>query len=132
CIFFFFPIETGIEIVKRALHEIDRFAYINKNINLKSSYLLNITVLLIKNGDLKEANNYADKAIEECKTVKKFDGLAFAYSRKGIILMNTDQHANGLSLVNKGLNICSALDLKTMAEAIKQEVHELTYIDLQQ
>ncbi|MET1247770.1 helix-turn-helix transcriptional regulator [Sporolactobacillus sp. STCC-11] len=130
CIFFFFPIETGIEIVKRALHEIDRFSYINKNIDLKSSYLLNITVLLIKNKQFKEASNYAEKAIGECKTVKKYDGLAFAYARKGIIFMNEKRHEEGLRLVNKGLTICTALDQKSMAEAIIQEVHELTSIDI--
>lgn len=129
CIFFFFPIETGIEIVKRALREIDRFAYINKNVDLKSSYLLNITVLLIKNNQLNEAIDYAEKAIAECKNVRKFDGLAFAYARKGIILVNVNKIEEGLTLIRKGISICTALDQISMTYAIVQEVNELTDID---
>lgn len=128
-IFFFFPLETSIAIAERALKEIDRFSYIIKNIDLKSSYLLNMTILFLKNKQYNVAYEFAEKSLMECVKIKRFEGVAFAHARKGIALINLDQINEGLILVRKGLTICNALDLNELGEAIVQEVNELTDID---
>ncbi|MCL1630345.1 Rgg/GadR/MutR family transcriptional regulator [Sporolactobacillus sp. CPB3-1] len=129
-IFFYFPLETSISIAERALKEIDRFSYIIKSNELKSSYLLNLTILLFKNNKYEEAYEYANKAIEECIKIKRFEGLSVAYTRKGLLLMKLGKPDEGTKLIHKGLSICKVLDLDSMGKAIIQEVHELVAIDL--
>lgn len=128
-IFFFFPLETGISIAKRALKEIDRFSYIIKNFELKSSYLLNISVLLLKNKQYIEALGYADKALQECISVKRYEGAAIAYGRKGMALINLKKVDEGMLLIKKAFSILTALEHHILTEAIVQEVNELTDID---
>ncbi|MCQ2011343.1 Rgg/GadR/MutR family transcriptional regulator [Sporolactobacillus sp. STSJ-5] len=130
-IFFFFPLETGISIGKRALKEIDRCSYIIRSDELKSSYLLNLTILLIKNNKYDQAYLYANKSIDECMRIKRFEALAVAYARKGMILVKMEQQKDGLVLIKKGLSICQVLDLASMLNALTQEVHELTSIDIE-
>jgi Rgg/GadR/MutR family transcriptional activator len=129
-IFFFFPLETGISIAERALKEIERFTYIIRNDELKSSYLLNLTIYLIKNQKYEKALLYANKSIEECMQIKRFEGLAAAYVRKGITSIKIEKSHQGLELIKKGLSICRVLDLNSLFEALTQEVHELTSIDI--
>lgn len=129
-IFFLFPLETGIAIAERALGEIDRFSYIIRNVELKSSYLLNLTILLFKNHKYNKAYIYANKSIEECTRVKRFEGLAVAYIRKGVILDKMEKSEQGRILIKKGLSICKVLDLDSMYEAVIQELHELTSLDI--
>ncbi|GEB76458.1 helix-turn-helix domain-containing protein [Sporolactobacillus inulinus] len=129
-IFFCFPLETGIAIAERALGEIDRFSYIIRNDDLKSSYLLNLTILLFKNHKYNKAYIYANKSIEECTRVKRFEGLAVAYIRKGVILDKMEKSEQGRILIKKGLSICKVLDLDSMYEAVIQELHELTSLDI--
>ncbi|MCO7176552.1 Rgg/GadR/MutR family transcriptional regulator [Sporolactobacillus kofuensis] len=127
-IFFFFPLDTAISIAKRALHEIDRFSYIIKNVDLKSAYLLNMSILFMKNKQYEEAFNYVEQSIKECKAIKQYDRLALVYGRKGIALINMNKLDEGLEFIRKGLSICKVLELDFMTEAIIQEVNELTNI----
>lgn len=129
-IFFFFPLETAISIATKALQEINRFSYIIRNTDLKSSYLLNITILFIKNKKYLKALNYADKTIEECKLIRRYEGLAVAYGRKGMAMINMNDEKEGLDYIDKGLSICKVLELNALKDAITQEVHELTNINL--
>lgn len=127
-IFFFFPLETAISIAKRALQEIDRFSYIIKNDDLRSSYLLNMSILFMKNEQYEEAYSYVEKSLKECKAIKQYDRIALVYGRKGIALINMNKKAEGLVFINKGLTICKVLELDFMTDAIIQEVNELTSI----
>jgi Rgg/GadR/MutR family transcriptional activator len=129
-IFFYFPLETAISIAKRALQEIDRFSYIIKNNDLRSSYLLNMSIIFMKNNQYEEAYEYVEKSLEECKMIKQFDRVALVYARKGIALINMNKNDEGLAFIRKGLSICKVLELDFMTEAIFQEVHELTSIDI--
>ncbi|EST11022.1 helix-turn-helix domain-containing protein [Sporolactobacillus laevolacticus] len=128
-IFFYFPLETAISIAKRALQEIDRFSYIIKNVDLRSSYLLNISILYMKNKQYNEAYDYVEKSLEECKAIRQFDRVALVYGRKGIALINMNKTDEGLQFIRKGLSICKVLELDFMTEAIIQEVNELTDIE---
>jgi Rgg/GadR/MutR family transcriptional activator len=129
-IFFFFPLETAISIATKALQEIDRFSYIIRNVDLKSSYLLNMSILLLKNKQNKEAYDYAEKTIHECISIKRYEGLAVAYGRKGMALINMSKEKEGTAWINKAISICTVLDLNVMKKAIIQEVNELTSIKL--
>lgn len=129
-IFFFFPLETAISIAKRALQEIDRFSYIIKNNDLRSSYLLNMSLVFMKNKRYEEAYKYVEKSLEECKSIRQFDRVALVYGRKGIALINMNKKNEGMAFIKKGLSICKVLELDFMNEAIIQEVNELTSIKL--
>jgi Rgg/GadR/MutR family transcriptional activator len=130
-IFFFFPLETAISIATKALKEIDRFSYIIRNVELKSSYLLNMSILFLKNKQYNDAYNYAEKTIHECILIRRYEGLAVAYGRKGMALINMNKEKDGLNAINKAFSICTVLDLKVLKSAITQEIKELTSIDLE-
>ncbi|RYL86523.1 helix-turn-helix domain-containing protein [Sporolactobacillus sp. THM19-2] len=123
-IFFFFPLETGISIVKRALQEIERLSCVNGNNSLKPAYLLNLTLLMLNNNQNSEAYQYAKKAVEECTNEKRFDVLSLAYARKGIALTNLGKIDSGIAAINKSIQICDALDQEAMEQAIKEEIHQ--------
>ncbi|BBN99098.1 helix-turn-helix domain-containing protein [Sporolactobacillus terrae] len=129
-IFYFFPLDTAIFIAKKALENINRFSYIIRNIELKSSYLLNISILLIKDHKYQEALDYAEKTIDECIRIKRYEGLAVAYSRKGMSLINLENKDKGFSFIRKALSICDVLNLDVMRKAIIQEIAELTSLDI--
>lgn len=127
-IFFLFPLDTGISIVERAMREINRFSSVRKNSELKPAYLLNMMLLLINNKQYLEACHYAEKAIQYCAEEKRYDLISIAYARKGVALVNMNKKEEGLSSINKALQITSALDQHRMKEAIIEEVHQKTNI----
>lgn len=129
-IFFFFPLETGISIVERALREIDRFSYFNQNKELKAAYLINMTLLLINNEQFAEANNYAEKAIQECIVTKRYEVISLAFARKGIALINLGDEEQGMSAIRKAIQISSALDQTGLIESFKGEIRERTKISI--
>jgi Rgg/GadR/MutR family transcriptional activator len=122
-IFFFFPIDTGLSIVQRALKEIDKFSYISGNNGLKPAYLLNITLLLINNKHFNEALNYSEKSLQVCNAEKRYDLIAVAHARKGISLINMGRAEPGMESINRALQVCRILDQVQMEHAIRQEVN---------
>lgn len=126
-IFFFFPLETEIAIVKRAIREIDRLSSLNKNSELKSAYLINLTIPLIKNKKYAEACEYAQKGIAECISEKRYDIIAVGYARKGIALINMGEIKEGTAAVRKALQISLALDQAQLTTSIKEEVQQTTH-----
>ncbi|WP_100488282.1 helix-turn-helix domain-containing protein [Sporolactobacillus pectinivorans] len=129
-IFFFFPLETGISIVERALREIDRFSYFNQNKELKAAYLINMTLLLINNEQFAEANNCAEKAIQECIVTKRYEVISLAFARKGIALINLGKEEQGISAIRKAIQISSALGQTGLIESFKGEIREKTKISI--
>lgn len=125
-IFFLFPIETSLLIARRALREIERFACINGMSSLKPAYLINMTLLLLNNGQFTKAVSYSEKAIIACRAEKRYDLIAIAYGRRGIALMNIGEKEEGEHYLQKALQICQALDLTEMETAIRQEAMNKT------
>ncbi|MFX3619191.1 MAG: helix-turn-helix domain-containing protein [Sporolactobacillus sp.] len=125
-IFFFFPLDTGISIVKRALRETEHFAYIKGNKSLRPAYLINLTLLLLNNKQFDEAEIYANQAIDECTSEKRYDLISIAYARKGIALVNSGKKKQGMLALKKSLEICNALDQEQIAQAIRKEAMEKT------
>jgi Rgg/GadR/MutR family transcriptional activator len=125
-IFFFFPLETGIAIVKRAIREIDRLSSLNKISELKAAYLINLTILLIKNKKYEEAYEYAQEGIAECIAEKRYEIIAIGYARKGIALINMSKISAGAAAIRKALQISATLDQPQLTMSIKEEVRQTT------
>lgn len=125
-IFFFFPLETGIFIAKKALNEISKFSFIDKINELKPAYLLNMALLMMNNLQFTEAYHYSLIAIQECNIKKRYDLISVAYARSGIALINLGDRVQGYALIKKALRINSALDQVQMAQAIRKEVRQKT------
>lgn len=125
-ILFLFPPSVSLSIAQRSLREIERLACVNDTNALKPAYLINMTLLLLNDGQFAEANTYAGQAIDACQALKRYDLISVAFMRKGIALINIGKKERGSFCLQKSLQICDALSLTQMKEAICKEISEKT------
>ena len=95
--------------------------------NLKEAEVLlinidiNLAVLLIDDKKYPEALSYLEKVIPLCKKYQKYNQLAIAYARKGIILKKTGKMDEGSEHIEKAYAILNAIeDTKLISELEKE------------
>ena len=73
-----------------------------------------------------EALSYLEKVIPLCKKSQKYNQLAIAYARKGIILTKTGRTEEGSEYIKKACAILHAIeDTKLLSELEKELSHYL-------
>ena len=121
-ILYIFPIETAVEMKKFAFRHIEKYKNFQNINRIKINFLINLSLLYLKNHDYNMALKQLENSIELCKIEKLFINLSICYIRKGICLSNLG-HC-GLYWRNKGINILEVLDEIDLLSILETEVEK--------
>jgi Rgg/GadR/MutR family transcriptional activator len=121
-VLFIFPLEVAVHIGERVTKQLEPYqnfmdaelSLINLNVNL--------AVLLIDDNKYPEALGYLEKVIPLCKKYQKYNQLAIAYARKGIVLKKTGETDEGTELIEKAYAILNALEDTKLISDLENEV----------
>ncbi|MGG0643111.1 XRE family transcriptional regulator [Sporosarcina gallistercoris] len=119
-IFYFFPLDTMIEIKKLAFKSIERYGDFQDIQRLKINFCVNISLMLIKEACYEEALIEIETAILFSKKQKAYLQRAVCYVRKGICLNRLGE--NGIPWVQKGMEILAVLEEQELLEMAKAEI----------
>lgn len=123
-IFYFFPLDTMIEIKKLAFKSIERYGDFQDVQRLKINFCVNISLMLIKEACYEEALKELETAIIFSKEQKAYLQRAVCYVRKGICLNRLGE--NGIPWVQKGMEILTVLEEQELLEMAKAEIELYT------
>ncbi len=121
-ILYIFPIETAVEMKKFAFRHIEKYKNFQNINRIKINFLINLSLLYLKNRDYNMALKQLENSIELCKIEKLFINLSICYIRKGICLNNLG-HC-GLYWQNKGMNMLEVLDESDLLTILETEVEK--------
>lgn len=121
-ILYIFPIETAVEMKKFAFRHIEKYKNFQNINRIKINFLINLSLLYLKNHDYNMALKQLENSIELCKIEKLFINLSICYIRKGICLYNLG-HC-GLYWRKKGKNMLEVLDQSDLLSILETEVEE--------
>ncbi|MBD8036291.1 XRE family transcriptional regulator [Solibacillus sp. A46] len=119
-ILYIFPVETAEEMKKFAFRHIEKYKNFQNINRIKINFLINLSLLYLKNSDYNMALNQLESSIELCKLEKQFINLSICYIRKGVCLSNSG--TCGLFWINKGMNMLEVLDQFDLLSILKAEV----------
>ena len=120
-ILFIFPIDVAVNIGERATKQLIPYNNLKDAEVLLINVDINLSVLLIDDKQYPEALSYLEKVIPLCKKYQKYNQLAIAYSRKGIILQKTEKINEGSEYIKKAYAILNAIeDTKLISELEKE------------
>ncbi|MBD7909238.1 helix-turn-helix domain-containing protein [Sporosarcina gallistercoris] len=119
-IFYFFPLDTMIEIKKLAFKSIDRYGEFQDIQRLKINFCVNISLMLIKEACYEEALKEIETAIIYSEKQKAYLQRAVCYVRKGICLSRLGE--DGLPWLQKGLEILTVLEEQELLQMAKTEI----------
>lgn len=119
-IFYFFPLDTMIEIKKLAFKSIERYGDFQDVQRLKINFCVNISLMLIKEACYEEALIELETAIIFSKEQKAYLQRAVCYVRKGICLNRLGE--NGMPWVQKGMEILTVLEEQELLEMAQTEM----------
>jgi transcriptional regulator with XRE-family HTH domain len=111
-----FPIEVAQQISKEVSHRLNKYLEFSDILPLKTSLELNMSLLFLQNGKIKEAKKNAQLAYSYAKMQKRFDFLVFSLIRLGISL-------DSCKLVYRGLSIAEVTDKDVYSIAKKEVVN---------
>ncbi|WP_039044303.1 helix-turn-helix domain-containing protein [Sporosarcina sp. ZBG7A] len=120
-IFYFFPLETMLEIKKLAFKSIERYGDFQNIQRLKINFCVNISLMLIKEKCYVEALEEIETAILLSKKQKAYLQLAVCYVRKGICLNCLDN--NGFPWVQKGIELLTVLEEHELLQMATVEIN---------
>ncbi|WP_025783653.1 helix-turn-helix domain-containing protein [Sporosarcina sp. D27] len=120
-IFYFFPLETMLEIKKLAFKSIERYGDFQNIQRLKINFCVNISLMLIKEKCYVEALEEIETAIILSKKQKAYLQLAVCYVRKGICLNCLNQ--NGFPWVQKGMELLTVLEEYALLQMATVEIN---------
>lgn len=120
-IFYFFPLETMLEIKKLAFKSIERYGDFQNIQRLKINFCVNISLMLIKEKCYVEALEEIETAILLSKKQKAYLQLAVCYVRKGICLNCLDN--NGFPWVQKGIELLTVLEEHALLQMATVEIN---------
>ncbi|ATP41942.1 transcriptional regulator [Solibacillus sp. R5-41] len=119
-ILFIFPINTATKIKEFVFRHLDKYkGYQNIN-KLKINFLVNLSLINIKEKDFETALRLINDAIEKCKTEQLFINLSICYVRKGICLNNLKNADE--CYVEKGLSILKQIEQVELINILEKEV----------
>ena len=123
-ILFIFPIDVAVNIGERATKQLIPYYNLKEAEVLLINLDINLSVLLIDDKKYPEALSYLEKVISLCKKYQKYNQLAIAYSRKGLILQKTGKNDEGSEYIEKAYAILNAIE---DTKLIKKKKKELSY-----
>lgn len=121
-ILYLFTIETSLEIKKFVFRSIEKYQNFRNIERVKVNILINITLLLVKEGRFKEAISEVEHAIVLCKKFSDYKRIAICYIRKGICLNNIEV-TKGDEWISKGKYILIAIEEVTILSALEDEIN---------
>eukprot|EP00831_Metopus_contortus_P029627 TRINITY_DN2435_c0_g1_i2.p1 TRINITY_DN2435_c0_g1~~TRINITY_DN2435_c0_g1_i2.p1 ORF type:complete len:381 (-),score=35.76 TRINITY_DN2435_c0_g1_i2:411-1553(-) len=125
-ILFIFPIDVAVNIGKRVIQQLAPYHKLKEAEVLLINIDINLALLLIDDKKYLEALSYLEKVIPLCKKSQKYNQLAIAYARKGIILTKTGRTEEGSEYIKKACAILHAIeDTKLLSELEKELSHYL-------
>ena len=128
-ILFIFPIDVAVNIGERAIQQLVPYHNLKEAEVLLINVDINLAVLLIDDKKYPESLSYLEKVIPLCKKYQKYNQLAIAYSRKGIILQKTGKIDEGSEYIKKAYAILNAIeDTKLLSELEKELSY---YLDME-
>lgn len=121
-IFFLFDSNTGTTMIKRALKSIERYSSYQNIYTLKIALTLNLIYLKLFNNKDYLASTVVDETIQYCKSIKRYDLMAIAYIRKGILNPSLDKKNN--ENITYGLSILRILKLDSILIEMEKEIEQ--------
>lgn len=121
-ILYIFPIETAVEMKRFAFRHIDKYKNFQNINRIKINFLMNLSLLYLKNSDYDRALKQLESSIEVCKLEKQFINLSICYIRKGICLNNMNNC--GLHWINKGMSMLEVLDQFELVSILETEIKQ--------
>ena len=120
-ILFIFPVDVAVHIGERATKQLIPYNNLKEADILLINIEVNLAVLLVDEQKYPEALSYLEKVISLCKKYQKYNQLAIAYSRKGLILQKTGKNDEGSEYIEKAYAILNAIeDTKLIGELEKE------------
>jgi Rgg/GadR/MutR family transcriptional activator len=121
-ILFIFPIDVAVNIGERVTEQIVPYHNLKEAEVLLINVDINLAILLIDDKKYPEALSYLKKVIPLCKKYQKYNQLAIAYARKGIILQKTGEMDEGSEYIEKAYSILNAIEDRKLIEDLEKEV----------
>ncbi|REB11463.1 XRE family transcriptional regulator [Sporosarcina sp. BI001-red] len=121
-IFYFFPLETMLEIKRLAFKSIERYGDFQNIQRLKINFCVNISLMLIKDKCYVEALKEIETAIIFSKKQKAYLQLAVCYVRKGICLNSLGN--SGFPWVQKGMELLTVLEEHELLQMATVEISQ--------
>lgn len=119
CCLYLFPLETATHIANQLLVQLNKYDNFTETRTLKCAIYLNLSLLLLQNGQYHYAEKPITQALILSKNTKRYDYYALSISRQGLI-----KHSE--ELIQRGLQI-SKLFSDTELENLIQEEKNLFY-----
>ncbi|CZQ91083.1 helix-turn-helix domain-containing protein [Trichococcus collinsii] len=120
-ILFIFPTDVAVNIGERATNQLIPYHNLKEADILLINIDVNLAVLLIDDKKYPESLSYLEKVIPLCKKYQKYNQLAIAYARKGIVLQKTGEIDEGSKHIKKAYSILIAIeDMKLMGDLEKE------------
>lgn len=127
-ILFIFPIDVAVNIGERATKQLIPYNNLKEADILLINIEVNLSVLLIDEQKYLEALSYLENVIPLCKKYQKYNQLAIAYSRKGIILQKTGKIDEGSEHIAKAYSILNAIEDTKLIDDLDKELSY--YLDM--
>jgi Rgg/GadR/MutR family transcriptional activator len=127
-ILFIFPIDVAVNIGERATKQLIPYNNLKEADILLINIEVNLTVLLIDEQKYHQAFSYLENVIPLCKKYQKYNQLAIAYSRKGIVLQKTGKIDEGSEHIAKAYSILNAIEDMKLIDDLEKELSY--YLDM--
>ena len=121
-ILFIFPIDVAVNVGERVTKQLVPYHNLKEAEILLINIDVNLAILLIDDKKYHEALFYLKKVIPLCKKYQKYNQLAIAYARKGIILQKTGKMDEGSEYIEKAYYILNAIEDRKLIEDLEKEV----------
>lgn len=121
-ILFIFPIDVAVNIGERATKQLIPYHNLKEAEVLLINIDVNLAVLLIDDEKYPEALSYLEKVIPLCKKYQKYNQLAIAYARKGIILQKTGKIDESSEYIKKAYAILNAIEDTKLIDDLEKEL----------
>lgn len=104
-----------------AFRHIDKYKDFQNINRIKINFLINLSLLNIKEKNYLLALHLLDESIEICQTEQLFVNLSISYIRKGICLTNLNK--NSQNFIEKGLRILKELEQPELITILNKEIN---------
>lgn len=118
-ILFVFPKNTATKIKEFAFRHIDKYKGFQNINKLKINFLINLSLINIKEKNFETALSLLNDAIKKCKSEQLFINLSICYVRKGICLNNLNNDDE--CFIEKGLTILKHLEQEELLTILEKE-----------
>jgi Rgg/GadR/MutR family transcriptional activator len=121
-ILFIFPIDVAVNIGERVAKQLVPYNNLKEAEILLINIDVNLAILLIDDKKYHEASTYLERVIPLCKKYQKYNQLAIAYARKGIVLQKSGKMDEGSECIGKAYAILNAIEDTKLVGDLEKEV----------